>query len=357
MLPPKSRRVLAVAFAVLTAGIVAAGLAPVRAATPDAELLNQAQGAFDQLPKDMATAEFPVTPARVALGRDLFFDTRLSVDGTTSCSRCHLSQLYGTDGLMKSHGNHDKVNSRNAPTVLNAALQVSAHWTGDRKSVEEQAMRSLRGPPSMGNPDADAAMARIKAVPTYIAMFQKAFPDEADPVVEENAAKAIGAYERTLVTPSRFDTYLGGKIDALSTRERAGLRKFIATGCASCHYGAGVGGATYRKFGVYADYWTETQSKDIDKGRVDFTKNEADTYVFKVPSLRNVVMTPPYFHDGSVGALPEAVRIMAKVQLDKTLSAEDTGDIVAFLGSLTGKLPKNFATAPELPPGGFVPAN
>lgn len=352
----QSRRRLAAALAVLAAGFIGATFTA-SAAAPDTELLNQARAIFAKLPADMAAADFPVTPARVALGRALFFDTRLSVDGTTSCSRCHLPQLYGTDGLAKSHGNHDKLNGRNAPTVLNAALQIGAHWNGDRKSVEEQAMRSLRGPASMGNPDAPAAMARIRAVPAYVAMFQQAFPGEADPIVEENAAKAIGAYERTLVTPSRFDAYLGGKVAALSPQERAGLRTFIATGCVSCHNGAGVGGASYRKFGIFADYWTETGSKDIDKGRSDFTKSEADAYVFKVPSLRNVAMTPPYFHDGSVGALSDAVRIMGKLQLDRTLGAEEIDAIVAFLGSLTGKLPANFAAAPELPPGGFVPAN
>lgn len=341
--------------------IIAVGALVMVAAVPvlaaeDAAMLSQARQIFGALPESMASAEAPLTPALIELGRDLFFDPRLSVDGTTSCSRCHLGQLYGTDGLARSHGHHDALNTRNAPTVLNAALQLSAHWIGDRKSVEEQATRSITGAASMGNSDPLPVMARLKAVPGYTELFQKAFPGEANPIVIENTGRAIAAYERTLVTPSQFDAYLKGEEGALTPRERAGLSKFIATGCAACHFGVAIGGGTYRKFGVYADYWTATGSKEIDKGRADFTKDAADTYVFRVASLRNVAMTPPYFHDGSVGTLPEAVRIMAKLQLDKTLSVADTGDIVAFLGSLTGTLPENFLVAPVLPPGEFVSA-
>jgi cytochrome c peroxidase len=349
------RSAMRAALGLLT--LVAMNAGPAAAAEDDAALLKEAQGIFRPLPKDMATAEFPVTPERVALGQRLFFDPRLSVDGTTSCMRCHQPALYGTDGLAKSHGNHDKLNGRNAPTVLNTAVQFVAHWIGDRKNIEEQAMRSLLGPASMGNPDYGTAMAKIKAIPEYAAMFRKAFPNEPDPVTPENFGKAVGAYERTLVTPSRFDDYLGGKIEALSPVERAGLRKFIATGCTACHDGVGVGGGMFRKFGVVMDYWTQTGSKDVDKGRLEATKDPADTYVFRVASLRNVAMTPPYFHDGSVASLPEAVRIMAKVQIGVDLDAEAQRDIVAFLGSLTGPLPQGLASSPMLPPAGFAGAN
>lgn len=345
------------AFGLLVSGLVVLSAGSTSAAEDDAALLKEAQGIFRPLPKTMATAEFPVTPERVALGQQLFFDPRLSVDGTTSCMRCHQPALYGTDGLAKSHGNHDKLNGRNAPTVLNTAVQFVAHWVGDRKNIEEQAMRSLLGPASMGNPDYGAAMAKIKAIAEYPAMFRKAFPNEPDPVTPENFGKAVGAYERTLVTPSRFDDYLGGKIETLSPQERAGLRKFIATGCTACHDGVGIGGGMFRKFGVVMDYWTQTGSKDVDKGRFDATKDPADMYVFRVASLRNVAMTPPYFHDGSVASLPDAVRIMAKVQIGVELGAEDQRDIVAFLGSLTGPLPQGLANAPMLPPAGFAGAN
>jgi cytochrome c peroxidase len=301
----------------------------------------------------MATPEFPIPPERVELGRMLFFEPRVSADGTVSCARCHLPQLYATDGLAKARGAHDKLNPRNAPTVLNAALQFKAHWHGDRENVEDQAKQALIGPPSFGNPDYDTAMARLAAIPGYAPLFAKAFPGEATPVTADNWGKAIGAYERTLVTPSRFDDFLAGKDDALAPAERAGLRRFMDTGCIACHNGPGVGGGMFQKFGLVEEYWKETGAKEIDKGRFDVTHDDADLYVFKVPSLRNVAQSPPYFHDGSVAALPQAVRVMAKVQLGKTLSEAETADIVAFLGSLTGKLPDGFAEARVLPASGF----
>jgi cytochrome c peroxidase len=187
------------------------------AATPDDEaLLKQAQSLFKPLPKDMGTAEFPVTPERTTLGRLLFFDPRISLDGTVSCSKCHQPFLYGTDALAKPIGVMDRHNPRNAPTVLNAALQSAAHWRGDRENVEDQAMKALVGPPSFGQPNFEAAMAKVRSIPRYAEMFRAAFPADKDPVTPANWGKAIGAYERTLVTPSPFDAYLAGDIRALS---------------------------------------------------------------------------------------------------------------------------------------------
>jgi cytochrome c peroxidase len=328
--------------------------ASAREQADEAGLLQQARSLFQVVPKDMATAEFPVTPERVRLGRALFFDPRISADGTESCSRCHLPALQGTDGLPKSVGVHGQPAPRNAPTVLNASLNIKQHWDGLFANVEEQATKSLLGP-AFGNPDYPTAMARLKAIPGYALMFGRAYPGEPDPVTEDNWGKAIGAYERTLVSPSRFDDYLTGKSDALSAAERKGLRTFIDTGCTECHNGRGVGGGEFQKFGVYSDYWTATGSSDVDKGRFLRTNNPADLYKFKVAGLRSVALTPPYFHDGSVDVLPKAVRIMAKVQLDADLSDDAVVAIVAFLGSLTGTLPEDFARAPTLPPGGFVP--
>lgn len=332
-------------LALLASGALAAGR--------DTELLHQAQALFKPLPADFGTREFPVTPERVALGRALFFDPRISVDGTVSCARCHQPGLYGTDALPLSIGNQNRLNPRNAPTVLNAAGEFVAHWRGDRANVEDQATKALIGPPSFGQPDFAAAMAKIEAIDGYRPLFQKAFPTEKNPVTPENWGKAIGAYERTLVTPSPFDAYLKGDVRALSAPARTGLEKFIATGCASCHSGVGVGGGMYQKFGVVEDYWKATGSKNVDKGRFDVTHNVADTYVFKVPSLRNVAMTAPYFHDGSVSTLPEAVRIMGEVQLGRKLSPQDVSEIVAFLDSLTGPLPEHFKTLAILPAGAF----
>jgi cytochrome c peroxidase len=324
------------------------------ASTDDQALLRQAQAIFKPLPKDMATAEYPVSPERVKLGRLLFFDPRISLDGTASCARCHQPSLYGGDALATSIGVKDRRNLRNAPTVLNAALQTSAHWIGDRVNVEDQATKGLVGPRSFGQPDFDAAMAKLRSIPEYGEMFRAAFPADKDPVTPANWGKAIGAYERTLVTPSPFDAYLRGDARALSGNAREGLKKFIETGCASCHSGVGVGGSSYQKFGVVAEYWKATGSAEIDKGRFDVTHDPADMYVFKVPSLRNVAMTAPYFHDGSVASLADAVRIMAKVQLGKDLSAADIEAITAYLESLTGRLPRDFENVPPLPAGAFA---
>jgi cytochrome c peroxidase len=318
----------------------------------DAALLTAAQSQFKPLPKDAGTTEFPITPERVHLGRMLFFDPRMSDDGTVSCYRCHLAGLYATDGLPKSIGGHDHHLPRNASTVFNSGLYIAEHWRGEFANVEEQAQRGLIGP-AFANPDYAKAMARIKAIPGYSELFKRAFPDETEPVTERNWGRAIGAYERTLMTPSRFDDYLGGKQAALTAPERRGLQVFLDAGCVDCHNGAGVGGGAFEKFGVMEDYWKATGSRDIDQGRIDVTKNAADQYIFKVPGLRNVEMTPPYFHDGSVKTLPEAVRIMARVQLGKTLSDNDAAAIVAFLKSLTGTLPKQLVEAPVLPAAGF----
>ena len=336
------------AAAALAAGLASGASAPGRAA--DDALLTDARREFAPLPGDMATATRPLTPALVDLGRALFFEPRVAVDGTASCARCHQPQLYGGDGLTASHGHHDKIGTRNAPTVLNAALQIKQHWSGNREDVEDQATRALTGAGSFGNADFEVPMARLKAIAGYRPLFAAAFPGEADPITANNWGIAIGAYERTLVSRSRFDDFLDGKADALSAQEQAGLRTFIDTGCVTCHNGAGVGGGQFKKFGVFEDYWQATGSKDPDKGRAADTKRTEDEYLFKVPSLRNVAMTAPYFHDGSVAALDNAVRVMARVQIGVTPGDKEVQDIVAFLGSLTGPVPASYATVPVLPP-------
>ncbi len=333
-----------------------AGL-PALAATGDQDLLKQAQEMFEPLPKDLSGPERPIAKDRVALGRALFFDTRFSIDGNVGCATCHQPALYGTDGRPRSIGVRSTPHPRHAPTVLNAALQFVIHWRGDRVDVEDQVAQALLSPITSGQPDEKSVLARVRAIAGYPPMFKSAVPQEAEPIMRQNMALAIGAFERTLVTPSRFDEYLKGDVTALSASERAGLEKFMSVGCSTCHNGAGVGGAMYQKFGVLEDYWKATHSDPVDKGRVDVTHDEADLYLFKVPSLRNVAMTPPYFHDGSVATLPEAVRVMARVQLGAKLEDKDIDDIVAFLASLTGPLPPDFAGAPTLPPSApAVPA-
>lgn len=328
--------------------VVALAVCGTLAAAGEDALLQQARTVFKKLPGNFGDRDHPIAPERVALGRALFFDPRWSVDQNVSCATCHNPALYGTDARPKSIGVKAKQHPRNAQTVLNVAGDISANWRGDRKDVEDQAIVAAIGPLSTGHADHGGWIRQIKAIGGYLAMFQRAFPNEAEPITPTNLSLAIGAYERTLVTPAPFDSYLDGKIPALTPQARAGLRTFMTVGCAACHNGAGVGGAMYQKFGLLMDYWKATGSTVIDKGRIDITKNDADLHVFKVPGLRNVAMTAPYFHDGSVASLPDAVRIMARVQLGKTLSDEEVRNIVAFLKSLTGTLPNDFARVPEL---------
>lgn len=319
-------------------------------AVGDAEVLRQAQALFRPLPQDMATPDAPITSARAELGRLLFFDPRLTVDADVSCASCHQPARYGTDGLAKAIGVRRRAHPRNAPTVLNAGLNFIIHWRGDRESLEDQVTKALASPITNGQPNEKAVLDRLEQIPGYAPLFTAAFPSDPDPLTVRNVAAAIGAYERTLVTPAPFDRYLAGDTAALSAKARAGLETFMTTGCVACHNGVLVGGGMYRKFGMVEDYWKATGSDPIDKGRGDLTKDPGDLYVFRVAGLRNVAMTPPYFHDGSVPTLPEAVRIMARVQLGATLDDEATSDIVAFLESLTGDVPASFATTPSLPP-------
>jgi cytochrome c peroxidase len=315
------------------------------------DLLNQAIQIFSPLPDTMASEKNPITPEKVALGKILFYETRISVDGTVSCARCHPVALYLTDGLKKSIGNNCRLNPRNAPTLFNTAAQISAHWIGNRVNVEDQAKQALIGPPSFGMPSYEAAENKLKEIEDYAPLFEKAFPGEKDPVSVDNFAKAIGAFERTLVTPSPFDSFLKGKQAALTAPQKNGLKTFMETGCTSCHSGAYLGGQMYRKFGVTEPYWQYTRSQEVDEGRYTVTRNEEDKYVFKVPVLRNVEMTSPYFHDGSIESLHDAVFIMAKVQLARTLTAREINDIVLFLESLTGRIPDDALKVPLLPQG------
>jgi cytochrome c peroxidase len=337
------------------AGITATfAILPMAAAAEDAALLKQAQEIFQPLPKDMATAEFPITRERVELGRSLFFDPRLTIDANMSCSSCHQPAFYGTDALSKPMGVKQRPHPRHVPTNLNAGTSFVIHWRGDRTNLEDQVYQALTSPITSGQPDEKAVIDRLARIPGYGPLFKAAFPEELQPMTLRNIATAVGAYERTLVTPSPFDAYLAGNQEALPQAAKAGLERFINTGCVACHHGVGVGGGMYQKFGVVEDYWKATGSDPIDKGRFDVTKDPNDLYVFRVASLRNVAMTPPYFHDGSVATLPEAVRVMARVQLGVSLNDADIRDIVAFLESLTGELPMNFATAPVLPSGTVV---
>jgi cytochrome c peroxidase len=315
-------------------------------------LLAAAKEIFRPLPPAATAKDTPGGQARIDLGQRLFFENRVSMDGNVSCAHCHQPDLQAADGLPKAIGVFGKENPRNAPTIFNASLQFKQHWRGERESLEDQAEKSLLGPASFGNPDYATPMNKLKAIPGYAELFAKAFPDDKDPINQKNWGAAIGAFERTLLTPSKFDAFLAGDVKALSPQEQAGLRKFIDLGCGGCHNGPGLGGNSFQKFGVVSDYWKETGVAQPDKGRADVTKNDADLYVFKVPQLRNVAKTAPYFHDGSVVELPRAIKIMAKVQLGAQLTDADAQDIATFLGALTGAAPPNYFAPTPLPDAG-----
>ena len=301
------------------------------------DLLARAKQIFGSpLPQVISSETNPITPAKVKLGKVLFYETRVSLDGTVSCARCHPFDLYAADGLKKSIGIQCKVNPRNAPSILNAAGEISEHWVGNRKDVEDQATEALLGPASFAMTSAESVLIEIGG---YLPLFQEAFPGDKNPISAENFGKAIGAFERTLVTPSPFDDFLKGNEKALTEGQTQGLKTFIEAGCMTCHSGTYVGGQMYQKFGVLEPYWTYTKSDTIDQGRYEVTKQESDRYSFKVPILRNVEKTPPYFHDGSVSSLVDAVWIMGKIQLGKDLTKQEKEDIVSFLASLTGVIP------------------
>lgn len=312
---------------------------PAASSPPPASLLARARATFGTL------AAAPVEPpAQVALGRRLFFETRVSADGKVGCVSCHLPAKWGTDGLPRSRGVFERENPRNAPTVFNAAGQSSEHWRGERESVEDQARRALLGKASFGLASDDDVLAHLRALPApYPDEFRRAFPGEQEPINVRNWGTAIGAYERTLVTPAPFDAFLNGDERALGTAARDGLAAFLDEGCAQCHDGPLLGGREFRKFGVLADYVPLTHSNPVDDGRFDVTKDESDRYVFKVAPLRNVARTAPYFHDGSVATLPGAVAIMAQAQLGARLSGTRTAAIVSFLETLTGPVPAAFS--------------
>jgi len=311
------------------------------------EIGQRARSMFAALP---ALAENPVneiTPEKVALGKQLYFDVRLSKNETQSCNTCHDLSTYGVDNKKKSEGDAGGLGDRNSPTVLNAALHTIQFWDGRAKDVEEQAGMPVMNPDEMNIPSEDFLVQRLKGVEAYREMFAAAFPDDPDPVTLGNIEKAIGAFERTLIIPSRFDDYMKGNAGALTLQEKQGLKTFMDVGCITCHTGSLLGGNMFQKFGVHFNYWEYTHSDPIDEGRAKETHNETDKYMFKVPSLRNVAETHPYFHDGSVDTLEEAIKIIAKVNLNRDLTDEEVSQITAFLNSLTGQVPAATAQAPE----------
>ncbi|MDH5255859.1 MAG: cytochrome-c peroxidase, partial [Gammaproteobacteria bacterium] len=289
----------------------------------------------------------PASPARVELGKMLFFDPRLSASHTISCNSCHNVGLAGVDVAEKSIGHKWQKGGRNSPTVFNAVFNTAQFWDGRAKDLEEQAGGPMVNPIEMASPK-DHVTEQLRGIPGYVAAFKAAFPGEASPVTLANAQKAIAVFEATLITPNAsFDRYLKGDASALNAAQTAGLKLFIDKGCAACHNGINVGGGRYAPFGIVEKPGAELLPP-ADKGRFAVTKTAGDEYVFKVPTLRNIALTAPYFHSGRSWDLGQAVRVMADSQLGLPVTDEEAGKIVAFLGALTGDQPK--LVYPVLPP-------
>lgn len=299
---------------------------------------------FAPVPDVAETQENPVTPEKVALGRMLYFEPRLSKNHDVSCESCHHLNQYGVDNLPVSTGHKQQHGTRNAPTVYNAALHFRQFWDGRAPTLEEQAKGPMMNPVEMAMPNEKRIVETLASMPGYVDAFKKAFPGDANPVTLDNAAKAIGAFERKLLTPSRWDNFLKGQRDALTPDEIAGLRTFVETGCQACHMGPGMGGGMFQKLGLVMP-WQDTR----DLGRFELSKQDSDRQVFKVPSLRNIEKTAPYYHDGSVKTLDEAVKLMGRHQLGRELTPDQVTSIVTFLRSTTGPLPADLITPPQLP--------
>lgn len=310
-----------------------------------AEIDKSRLALFAALPDVMESKDNPITDDKVALGRMLYFETRMSRNHDISCNSCHLLDKYGVDNKKTSEGHKKQLGTRNSPTVYNAAGHFAQFWDGRAKDVEEQATKPILNPSEMALPNDKACVAVLRSIPEYEQLFKKAFPEAKDAVTYENVGKAIGAFERKLVTPSRWDKYLKGDKNALTAEEKAGFNKFFDTGCIACHTGAYGGGAMYQKLGLVKPYPNQK-----DQGRFEVTKQDADKMMFKVPGLRNVEKTAPYYHDGSIATLEEAVKDMATYQLGKELKDAEAKSIVAWLNTLTGELPMAYVAQPNLPP-------
>ena len=312
-------------------------------ASPKVTVSDVHLGLLKALPTSMDSESNPITAEKVSLGKMLYFDKRFSKNHDLSCNSCHGLDTFGVDNQQFSSGHKKQLGGRNAPTVYNAALHLAQFWDGRAADVEEQAKGPVLNPVEMAMPDEASVLKVINSIPEYVEAFKKAFPGD-NAVTYDNFGKAIGAFERKLVTPSKFDKFIAGDKEALSNEEKKGLNTFMETGCFSCHNGPAFGGNMYQKLGL-VKAWPDLK----DVGRSEISKNDAEKYFFKVPSLRNIEKTGPYLHDGSVKDLSEMVAKMAEYQLGKTLTAEETASIVTFLKALTGTPDADYIKEPKLP--------
>jgi cytochrome c peroxidase len=300
---------------------------------------------FAPLPHAVPRQAAAIPPdTQVALGRMLYYDERLSRTQTLSCNSCHDLARYGVDGEPTSKGVHGQRGDRNSPTVYNAAAHFAQFWDGRAPDVEEQAKGPVLNPVEMAMPDEHAVVKVLESIPEYVDAFKKAFPNDPNPVNYNNLGIAIGAFERGLLTPSRWDKFLQGDDTALTAEEQAGAHAFVSAGCAGCHGGALLGGNVYQKLGLAVPY-----PDTSDPGRYKVTKVDTDKMQFKVPSLRNIARTAPYFHNGKVSSLDRAVAAMGEYQLGRQFTPAEISTIVTFLNALTGEIPSQYIQKPQLP--------
>lgn len=296
---------------------------------------------FEVLPSVMGLADDgTLTQERIDLGRRLFYDKRLSRNHDISCNSCHSLNNFGVDGKQFSEGHRKQLGGRNSPSVYNAAGHFAQFWDGRAADVEEQAKGPILNPVEMAMADKEAVVRVLESIPAYVRAFKKAFP-KSKTITYNNLGIAIGAFERKLVTPGVWDKYLEGDDTALTAGQKRGLQAFVELGCPACHSGAYLGGNSYQKLGV-VEPWPNRK----DKGRFALSNKPSDRMVFKVPSLRNVAKTGPYFHDGSVSDLSEAVRLMAKHQVGSVPTDAQVVDTVDFLQALTGTPPLDYIKKP-----------
>lgn len=303
-----------------------------------------------EIPKDN-----PQTIQKINLGRALYFDPRLSRNGTISCNSCHNLMLGGDDQRAVSVGVYGKKGDRSSPTVWNSAFSTTQFWDGRAKSLEEQAVGPIVNPVEMGMPHFDVVVERLNKISGYVQMFDKVFGKNS--ISKENIGKAIASFERTLNTPnSPFDKFMHGNKSAMTAQMKRGMKLVQDTGCLACHSGPNFNGenlkmgeGNFQKFPTFPDNdYVKKYNLMADTGRFSVTNKEEDKHMWRVPTWRNIALTAPYFHNGSVKTLDEAVRVMAKSQLNTDLKEDQVADIVAFLGSLTGEFPK--IDMPRLPP-------
>lgn len=338
-------------YKILTVLIIFSAVLQCGPSEEDQKLIDRSKALFGTIPGKMPGSEND-TKAIIKLGEKLYFDKRLSANDNQSCNSCHRvdGNFAGVDNLPVSPGSPEGLfGNRNAPTVLNAGFHIAQFWDGRAADLVEQAKGPVLNPVEMAMPSESEVVKKLSAIEEYKELFAKAYPEADEKITYQNIAEAIAAFERTLITSDRFDDFQNGDGDALTAAEKEGLQLFMDKGCIQCHTGPVIGGKSYQKMGRENAY-----KNQADKGRFEVTGKPEDMFMFKVPSLRNVALTAPYFHDGSVESLEEAVRQMGYLQLNIELTDEEVSKMTAFLKALNGKNLKAIEN-PDSPPEEVAP--